>query len=121
MRKNKILFLLLTLMSCSLVAQNIGSGLKTFLSTQNNSKSKSLFFSDRFSVCEEEGVEYISLLAKLKKDVENSDVLSYDCKITSSSGKIVCMRARVDNIEELLRSGLFERIDVARIPDRLHS
>lgn len=114
MRKNKILFLLLTLMSCSLVAQNIGSGLKTFLSTQNYSKSKSLFFSDRFSVYEEEGGEYISLLAKLKKDVENADVLSYDCKITSSSGKIVCLRAKVDGLDALLKSGLFEKVDVAR-------
>ena len=88
--------------------------MKTFLSTQNDSKSKSLFFSDRFSIYEEEGVEYISLLAKLKKDVENADVLSYDCKITSSSGKIVCLRAKVDGLDALLKSGLFERIDVAR-------
>lgn len=114
MKRNSVLFLLFVLLSGGIFSQNIGCGLRTLLGTMNESKNHSNLFADRFSISEQDGVEYVSLLAKLKEGVDTSKVLSHDCKITSSSGRIVCLKARLDKLEVLLKSGLFEKIDVAR-------
>lgn len=97
-------------------AQNIGCGLRTFMSSQSETKAKSQenLFADRFSLYTIDNETYVSLLGKLKPDVKDSDLHIEGCKFGSRSGRIVCLKVKTDCLERVIESGLFEKIDVAR-------
>lgn len=97
-------------------AQNIGCGLRAFLHSQSTeeTKSKEALFADRFSLCTTDNATYVSLLGKLKPGVKESDLSIEGCKFGSRSGQIVCLKVRTDCVDRVIKSGLFEKIDVAR-------
>lgn len=114
MKKIGLAFLMLVLMSFNLYSQQLGCGLNAFIKGKTTVKSNLKLFPERFSITELEGKEYISLLAELKQGKDVAELQRYDCKLSSRAGNIVCIKANVEFLRELLDSGLFERVDVAR-------
>lgn len=105
------------------VSQNVGCGLRTFINSQSDNKTRvpENLFPERFSVSTIDNEAYVSLLGKLKSGVEDSDLHIEGCKFGSRSGRIVCLKVKTDCVERVIESGLFEKIDVARKTDRLES
>ncbi len=123
MRKNTFIVLAFCLlMSCSvkLQAQNVGLGLRTLMNEQSNAKSSALFFADRFSIQEIDGESYVSLLAKVKEGVTAESLRKAGCRLGAESGGVYTLRVRLSDLERLLESGMFERIDVAKKIGSLH-
>ncbi len=122
--KRKVLlvlaFMAVGLAGWELQAQRVGLGLRTLMNDVSGAKSGNLFFADRFSFQEFEGEKYVSLLAKVKAGVERGDLEKLSCRVGSCSGNFYTLRVRVEDLERVVESGLFERIDVAKKVGSLH-
>lgn len=97
-----------------LEAQNVGVGLQSFMKRDANKKMSEEMFAQRYSLSQRNGKEYISLLAKLKEGASKEQVEKLGCRIGSQSGRIVTLKAPTENLDKVVASGLFERIEAAR-------
>lgn len=95
-------------------AQNVGSGLRCFMSNLDSPKSEKALFPERFSLQTIDGKEYISLVARLAEGVSNEEIEEMGCKVRSRSGNIVSLRAEVEALDKLVKSDKIKDIDTAR-------
>ncbi len=95
-------------------SQNVGSGLRCFMANLNSPKVEKDLFPQRFSLQTIDGVEYISLVAKVVADTPNEEIEKMGCKVRSRSGNILSIRAEVGALEKLVKSEKIIEIDAAR-------
>lgn len=95
-------------------SQNVGSGLRCFMANLNSPKVEKDLFAQRFSLQTIDGVEYISLVAKVVADTPNEEIEKMGCKVRSRSGNILSIRAEVGALEKLVKSEKIIEIDAAR-------
>ncbi len=112
--KKVFLFVCMFLGAYVLNAQNVGSGLRCFMSNMNATKAEKDLFPQRFSLQTIDGVEYISLVARLVADTPNEDIEKLGCKVRSRSGNIVSLRADVRVLDKLVKSDKIVDIDAAK-------
>lgn len=80
----------------------------------NSPKVEKDLFPQRFSLQTIDGVEYISLVAKVVADTPNEEIEKMGCKVRSRSGNILSIRAEVGALEKLVKSEKIIEIDAAR-------
>jgi subtilisin family serine protease len=112
--KKSILMICMLLGFFTINAQNVGSGLRCFMSNLDSPKSEKALFPERFSLQTIDGKEYISLVARLAEGVSNEEIEEMGCKVRSRSGNIVSLRAEVEALDKLVKSDKIKDIDTAR-------
>lgn len=122
--KSKSVFVLTLMLfvfaTLGLQAQRVGLGLRTLMNENSGRKTDNLGFAERFSFKEIEGVKHVSLLAKVRDGFGRADLEQMGCRVGSCSGRIYTLRVRVENLEKVVQSGIFEKIDVAKKIGSLH-
>ena len=112
--KKVILLICMVLGTYFVSSQNVGSGLRCFMANLNSPKVEKDLFPQRFSLQTIDGVEYISLVAKVVADTPNEEIEKMGCKVRSRSGNILSIRAEVGALEKLVKSEKIIEIDAAR-------
>ncbi len=110
--KKHLLFLLTFFFIQSLIAQNIGIGMKGFLNGQGTKYSSS--FSEKYSYRDFDGVKHISTIIKVNDRFDESFLVNKNCKIGSRIGNILTVYIPFDRVMDVLKAKGLEEIETSR-------
>lgn len=110
--KKLILFCLSILISFAVSSQNIGIGMKNYINNcQKKSKSN---FSDRYSVRNIEGIDYLATIIKVNSNFNDKSITEIGCKIGSRFGNIYTVYIPTCRVNEVLSLSNIIDIETSR-------
>lgn len=111
--KRIVFFLFSFLFSFNLISQEIGSGLRGYISN-TKSKNQELFFSQRYPIRVINNESYLPALIKANDSFSESHILSKGCLIGSKIGNIYTLYIPLDRVEEVINTKGILEIEISR-------
>ncbi len=111
--KRIIFFLFSFLFSFNLISQEIGPGLRGYISN-TKSKNQELFFSQRYPIRVINNESYLPALIKANDSFSESHILSKGCLIGSKIGNIYTLYIPLDRVEEVINTKGILEIEISR-------
>ncbi|MDD3724531.1 MAG: S8 family peptidase [Bacteroidales bacterium] len=111
--KRIVFFLFSFLFSFNLISQEIGSGLRGYISN-TKSKNQELFFSQRYPIRVINNESYLPALIKANDSFSESNILSKGCLIGSKIGNIYTLYIPLDRVEEVINTKGILEIEISR-------
>lgn len=111
--KRIVFFLFSFLFSFNLISQEIGSGLRGYISN-TKSKNQELFFSQRYPIRVINNESYLPALIKANDSFSESHITSKGCLIGSKIGNIYTLYIPLDRVEEVINTKGILEIEISR-------
>lgn len=104
--------------SLSVFSQAVqGSGINAFIKNKEHKNGLQNAFAQRYCLYKIDSKEYISLIAKLKKNCDLKFLKKYDYKLGSRLGQIVTLRVNVNQVAQLVNEKDILYIETSRKVD----
>lgn len=110
----KVLFFIVSIcFVVSLNAQNIGVGLRGYISNQN-SKNNSNLFSDRYAIRNFDNMDYLATIIKVNENFSLESLSPLSCKIGARVGNILTLYIPLCKVNDVLSLKGLEDIECSR-------
>ncbi len=114
--KKLVLSIIFTCLTLSIAySQQLGSGLKCFLSNNHNVKGENELFAPRFCIEKHQNKEYLSLLMRVDRDCDLKFLEKYDCIFGTKTGRVVTVKVNVNQVEKFVKEKDIIDVETSRM------